>query len=169
MLLLASRLVLVRGSTYVTSTLASLHWLPVHFRVLFKIVLFIFKSLNDLAPPYLSELIRPNTPSWRLRSADQTLLEVPRTKRSQVLDCITDHPGLNAVWPDPYGLQVAWMTYKQQYKGKAFDGPQDDNRVVLPACAVSCIGALFPPPGEEESAVFKGFPSPLCTISVHSL
>uniref|UniRef100_A0A3Q3E964 Uncharacterized protein n=1 Tax=Hippocampus comes TaxID=109280 RepID=A0A3Q3E964_HIPCM len=79
---------------------------------------------------------------------------------NQVLYCITDHPGLNAVCLDPYGLQVAWMTYKQQYKGKAFDGPQDflgqDNRVVLPACAVSCIRAHFPPP-EEESAVFKGF------------
>uniref|UniRef100_A0A3Q2YNL4 P2X purinoreceptor 7 intracellular domain-containing protein n=1 Tax=Hippocampus comes TaxID=109280 RepID=A0A3Q2YNL4_HIPCM len=105
---------------------------------------------------------------------------------NQVLDCITDHPGLNAVCLDPYGLHVAWMTYKQQYKGKAFDGPQDpkyshiayrqlvrwwwkflgqDNRVVLPACAVSCIRAHFPPPGEEESAVFKGFcvPRPAVT------
>ncbi|XP_057687907.1 uncharacterized protein LOC130927605 [Corythoichthys intestinalis] len=97
---------------------------------------------------------------------------------NQVLACITNHPGLNAVCLDPYGLQVAWMTYKQQYKGKAFNGPQDakyrhiayrqlvrwcwnylgqENRVVLPACAVSCIRAHFPPPGEEESAVFKGF------------
>ncbi|XP_019748113.1 uncharacterized protein LOC109529260 [Hippocampus comes] len=51
---------------------------------------------------------------------------------NQVLYCITDHPGLNAVCLDPYGLQVAWMTYKQQYKGKAFDGPQDAKYRHLP-------------------------------------
>lgn len=40
---------------HITPILASLHWLPVHFRVHFKILLFVFKSLNGLAPPYLSE------------------------------------------------------------------------------------------------------------------
>ncbi|XP_051939816.1 uncharacterized protein LOC127612987 [Hippocampus zosterae] len=69
-----------RKRGHITPTLASLHWLPIHFRVIFKILLFVFKSLNNLAPPYLSELIRPYTPARRLRSVDQSLLEVPRTK-----------------------------------------------------------------------------------------
>ena len=30
-------------------------------------------------------------------------------------------------------------------------------RVPLPACAVSCVRAHFPPPGLEENFVFKGF------------
>ena len=43
-----------RKREHITPILASLHWLPVHFRVHFKIVLFVFKSLNGLTRPYLS-------------------------------------------------------------------------------------------------------------------
>ncbi len=71
-----------RKTEHITPILASLHWLPVHFRVHFKILLFVFKSLNGLAPPYLSELLHPYAPARCLRSADQLLLEVPRSKRT---------------------------------------------------------------------------------------
>ena len=47
------------------------------FRIHFKIILFAFKALNGLAPPYLSELLHPYTHSRSLRSADQLLLTVP--------------------------------------------------------------------------------------------
>ena len=70
-----------RKREHITPILASLHWLPVHFRVHFKILIFVFKSLNGLAPPYLSELLHPYAPARSLRSADQLLLEVPRAKR----------------------------------------------------------------------------------------
>ncbi|XP_032879310.1 uncharacterized protein LOC116974699, partial [Amblyraja radiata] len=70
-----------RKREHITPILASLHWLPVHFRVHFKILLFVFKSLNGLAPPYLSELLHLYAPARCLRSADQLLLEVPRSKR----------------------------------------------------------------------------------------
>ena len=33
-------------------------------------------------------------------------------------------------------------------------------RVVIPSCAVSCIGAHFPPPGDEENFQFTGFRYP---------
>ncbi len=58
-----------------------LHWLPVHYRIDFKILLFVFKSLNGLAPPYLSDLLQSYSPTRSLRSADQKLLTVPRAKR----------------------------------------------------------------------------------------
>ncbi len=70
-----------RQREHITPILASLHWLPVHFRVHFKILLFVFKSLNGLAPPHLSELLHPCAPARCLSSADQLLLEVPRSKR----------------------------------------------------------------------------------------
>lgn len=35
---------------HITPVLSSLHWLPVKFRINFKILLFVFKSLNGLAP-----------------------------------------------------------------------------------------------------------------------
>ena len=37
----------------------NLHWLPSRERVLFKIILYVWKCLNGLAPSYLSELIIP--------------------------------------------------------------------------------------------------------------
>ena len=43
--------------------------------------LIVFKSLNGLVPPYISELLHSYNPARCLRSADQLLLEVPRAKR----------------------------------------------------------------------------------------
>lgn len=71
----------IRGRDHITPVLASLHWLPVHFRIHYKIILFVFKSLNGLAPLYLSELLHVHSPTRSLRSADQLLLNVPRVKR----------------------------------------------------------------------------------------
>ena len=70
-----------RKFDHITPILQSLHWLPVHFRTDFKILLFVFKCLHGLAPQYLSNLLVPYTPSRLLRSADQALLVVPKTKR----------------------------------------------------------------------------------------
>lgn len=70
-----------RKYDHISPVLSSLHWLPVHFRVDFKILLFTYKCLNGLAPSYLSDLIHPYAPSRALRSADQLQLVVPKTKR----------------------------------------------------------------------------------------
>ena len=45
-------------------------WLPVQQTIMFKVVLFVFKCLNSLAPPYLVELItvKENSCSCQLRS-----------------------------------------------------------------------------------------------------
>ena len=39
-----------------------------------------FKALNNLAPPYLSQLIVPYNPTRNLRSASKHLLEVPSVR-----------------------------------------------------------------------------------------
>ena len=52
--------------------LFELHWLPVEQRITFKILLFVFKSLNGLAPFYLSDLISTYVPSRSLRSASSS-------------------------------------------------------------------------------------------------
>lgn len=70
-----------RKFEHITPILSSLHWLPVHFRIHFKLLLFVFKCLNGAAPLYLSELLCPYNPARSLRSADQLLLSVPRTSR----------------------------------------------------------------------------------------
>ena len=44
----------------VSEHLQHLHWLKIEQRIEFKILLLVFKSLNNLAPTYLSELIQYN-------------------------------------------------------------------------------------------------------------
>ncbi len=57
-----------------TPILKSLHWLPVHLRIEFKILLYVFKSIKNLAPSYLSDQLHPYNPTENLRSGDQRLL-----------------------------------------------------------------------------------------------
>uniref|UniRef100_A0AAR2LCS1 Ig-like domain-containing protein n=1 Tax=Pygocentrus nattereri TaxID=42514 RepID=A0AAR2LCS1_PYGNA len=56
---------------------AALHWLPVQFRIDFKILLLTFKVLNGKAPSYLVKLLKPYKPYRSLRSSNQMLLEQP--------------------------------------------------------------------------------------------
>ena len=64
---------------HITPVLASLHWLPVVFRVQFKVLVLTFRALHGQAPAYLTDLLKPYTPSRNLRSADKGLLIIPRT------------------------------------------------------------------------------------------
>ena len=77
-----------RKYEHISPILASLHWLPFQFRIYFKIILYAFKSLNGLAPPppYLSELLCSYIPTRFLRSDDQLLLSVPKSKRKLIGD-----------------------------------------------------------------------------------
>ena len=62
--------------------LASLHWLPVKFRIEFKILLLSYKALNGQAPRYLQDLITLYAPNRALRSQSAGLLVVPRISKS---------------------------------------------------------------------------------------
>uniref|UniRef100_A0A3B3CT04 Reverse transcriptase domain-containing protein n=1 Tax=Oryzias melastigma TaxID=30732 RepID=A0A3B3CT04_ORYME len=68
---------------HITPVLKSLHWLPVHFRIQFKLLLFFFKALHGLAPVYLTELLNVRSHSRVLRSTNQYLLEVPRSRQKR--------------------------------------------------------------------------------------
>lgn len=65
-------------SSHITPLLHDLHWLPVASRIHFKILLLTFKTLNGLAPPYLSDLLYPYSPACSLRSSELGLLSTPR-------------------------------------------------------------------------------------------
>ncbi|XP_072251172.1 uncharacterized protein [Leuresthes tenuis] len=69
---------------HVSPVLASLHWLPVKFRIQFKILLLTYKVLNDRAPSYLKDLIVRYFPSRALRSQTAGLLVVPRVSKSRM-------------------------------------------------------------------------------------
>ena len=57
-----------------------LHWLPVRRRIQFKVLLFTFKALNDLAPLYIAELVNVYIPKKNLRSQHEYRLNPPVTK-----------------------------------------------------------------------------------------
>ena len=80
----AARLVTkARRADHITPILRKLHWLPVHKRFIFKILLFTYKILNGLAPCYLAELINLHQLTRCLHSNNDHLrLQIPvfRTK-----------------------------------------------------------------------------------------
>ena len=50
-------------------------------RIIFKILLLVYNSLNNLAPAYINSLLKNYNPSRNLRSVDQGLLTVPRSNQ----------------------------------------------------------------------------------------
>ena len=65
---------------HVSPCLIHLHWLPIKFRINYKISLLVFKCLNGLAPSYLSNLVEMYVPSRNLRSINQYKLKTNVTK-----------------------------------------------------------------------------------------
>jgi hypothetical protein len=70
----------LRRDCSITPVLQDLHWLPVAYRVKFKMVMLTFKALKTGKPQYLRELLVPYTPSRSLRSENKNLLQVPFVK-----------------------------------------------------------------------------------------
>ena len=42
---------------HITPSLYRLHWLPINYRIKFKILLFVYKALNGIVPSYISDLL----------------------------------------------------------------------------------------------------------------
>ena len=73
----------VKRWQHITPTLKQLHWLPVKFRIDYKLLLITYKCQNALAPQYLSDLLHKPPAKRSLRSTNLDLLSVPKvTKRT---------------------------------------------------------------------------------------
>ncbi len=70
----AAARVLARSRKYdrITPILQSLHWLPIKFRISYKILLLAYKALNDLAPAYLTKILSRYNPTRSLCSLGST-------------------------------------------------------------------------------------------------
>ena len=77
----AARLVKCRKKyDHITPILFDLHWLGVRERIVFKVLLMVYKILNDLAPVYLCALVDRYVPGMSsLRSANPDLFLLKRT------------------------------------------------------------------------------------------
>ena len=65
---------------HISPALVKLHWLPIQNRIQYKVLLMVYKCLHNAAPVYLSSLLSHYVPSRSLRSADKSLLSVPKSK-----------------------------------------------------------------------------------------
>jgi len=80
----AARLILnIKPSDHSTTALIQLHWLPVKYRIIYKICVLVHKALNELAPNYLRDLLIPvaDLPGRSmLKSSMSSDLLIPSTK-----------------------------------------------------------------------------------------
>lgn len=63
-------------ASHITPIVVSLHWLPVKYRIEFKILQIVYTSLNDFGPKYKSIVFNVYKPSRSLRSARSGYLAV---------------------------------------------------------------------------------------------
>ena len=87
---MAAKLVLKKGKyESATKCLKTLHWLPIKSRIIFKIAVYVFKCLHELAPSYLCAFINIRLVRRGLRAASAdagVLLVVPHTRRKTFQD-----------------------------------------------------------------------------------
>ena len=71
---------------HISPVLATLHWLPVTFRIDFKVLLLTYKALNGQGPSYIANSLTNYTPARTLRSSDTGLLQVTRSSHKKIGD-----------------------------------------------------------------------------------
>ena len=75
----------------ITPVLINLHWLPVRYRVNFKILLLTFKALYGMAPSYIIDLIHTKTNTrYLLRSNEGVKASVRKNEKViwwQIFQC----------------------------------------------------------------------------------
>ena len=76
-----------RKYDHITLILQNLHWLPDRQRINLKMLLITYKSITDMAPEYLHELVSIRKSSWKVRSSSQILLQVPVSRLKSYGDC----------------------------------------------------------------------------------
>ena len=84
---------------HVTPVLFSLHWLPVAYRIEFKILVLTFKAIYQLAPSYICNLVRLKEKcKYQLRSSEELLLQLPMGKTKKTLGDRSFQIAAPALW-----------------------------------------------------------------------
>jgi hypothetical protein len=74
----ARTIVMKRKYDHITPVLYSLHWLPVVYRIQYKVLVMVYKALNGMTPSYLSDLNTIKSKPRSLRSNSRFLLDIPK-------------------------------------------------------------------------------------------
>ena len=98
----------LRDHDCMSRALLGLLWLPVDTRIEYKLLLYTYKALHDLAPGYLCELVVPYMPHRVLRSAESNLLTVPPGKPGKYGSRSFVRTSSN-LWNSLRGERAAWL------------------------------------------------------------
>uniref|UniRef100_A0A8C5MVY3 Reverse transcriptase domain-containing protein n=1 Tax=Leptobrachium leishanense TaxID=445787 RepID=A0A8C5MVY3_9ANUR len=111
---------LTRRSVSAAPLCESLHWLPTHCRIKFKILILTYKTLTNSAPHYLSSLITKYTPARSLRSNSDLRLASPRITSSHdrlsLQDFSRTAPTLWNALPRTVRLSPNFSSFKRSLK-----------------------------------------------------
>ena len=108
--------------THSLPLLRSLHWLPVRFRILFKINLLTYKTLREEQPVYLHSMLATSIPSCSLRSNNDNRLSVPKVKTNT--DARAFHSCAPSLWnnlPLSVCSAISVATFKKYLKTHLFE------------------------------------------------
>jgi len=77
-----ARVVVTRSSRFTRSVplLKSLHWLPLHYRIIFKMYTITYLALSCTQPAYINSMLTPARNSRQLRPTSSNPLYIPRVK-----------------------------------------------------------------------------------------
>ena len=111
-----------RKYDHITPVLVRLHWLPISYRITFKILLIIYKALNGLALCYIVDLLNSCCYVRSVRSSSQELLSIPRSRTVMYGDRAFSIAGPRLWNEPPLSLQKApnGNAFKTQLKTRLF-------------------------------------------------
>ncbi len=119
----AARIVSLRRKyEHITPVLYDLHWLPVKQRIMFKILLFIFKCVHGTAPSYLCNIIQiRHCEQYLLRSTGKVELDYDSTTTKYGDRTFSVYgPILWNALPSEIRLLVNFNTFKNRIKSHLF-------------------------------------------------
>ena len=121
----AARLILQESKfCHITPLFMTLHWLPVKYRIQFKILLLTFKAINLLAPSYICDLVTVKKPSnYNLRSNSSLVWDLPKVKSFSTLSDRSFSFGAPKLWnklPNYIRSSSSITIFKSQLKTYLF-------------------------------------------------
>ena len=96
----AARLVTsTRKYDHITPVLYNLHWLPVFYRIYFKILILTFKAIHNMSPSYISNLVSIKSCSaYSLRSNSSLILDRPKGRILSTLGARSFYAAAPTLW-----------------------------------------------------------------------
>ena len=112
-----------RRRDHITPVLIALHWLPIRYRIMYKVLVLTFQAVHNQALVYITDdLISAYEPGQQLRSTSRSLLTVPvhKLERFGRRGCSVNAPRLWNGLPDNLCLIDSVVLFKRHLKTHLF-------------------------------------------------